>query len=103
MPVLPLVRCRNVEEAIERAVLAEGERYHTAVIHSRNIDHLSDMAKVMNANIFVKNGPNFSGLGFGGEGHTTMTIAGTTGEGITSARTFTRERRCALIDHFRIL
>ena len=103
MPVLPLVRCRNVKEAIERAVLAEGERYHTAVIHSRNIDHLSDMAKVMNANIFVKNGPNFSGLGFGGEGHTTMTIAGTTGEGITSARTFTRERRCALIDHFRIL
>jgi propionaldehyde dehydrogenase len=103
MPVLPLVRCRNVEEAIEHAVLAEGERYHTAVIHSLNIDSLSRMAKVMNANIFVKNGPNFAGLGFGGEGHTTMTIAGTTGEGITSARTFTRERRCALIDHFRIL
>lgn len=103
MPVLPLVRCRNVDEAIERAVLAEGERYHTAVIHSMNIDNLSRMAKVMNANIFIKNGPNFAGLGFGGEGHTTMTIAGTTGEGITSARTFTRERRCALIDHFRIL
>lgn len=103
MPVLPLVRCRSVEEAIERAVMAEGERYHTAVIHSLNIDHLSDMARVMNANIFVKNGPNFAGLGFGGEGSTTMTIAGTTGEGITTARTFTRERRCALIDHFRIL
>ena len=103
MPVLPLVRCRNVDEAIERAVIAEGERFHTAVIHSRNIDNLSRMAKVMNANIFVKNGPNFAGLGFGGEGHTTMTIAGTTGEGITSARTFTRERRCAIIDHFRIL
>lgn len=103
MPVLPLVRCRNVEQAIEYAVKAEGERYHTAVIHSLNIDNLSRMAKVMNANIFVKNGPNFAGLGFGGEGHTTMTIAGTTGEGITSARTFTRERRCALIDHFRIL
>jgi propionaldehyde dehydrogenase len=103
MPVLPLVRCRNVDEAIERAVKAEGERYHTAVIHSKNIDNLSRMARVMNANIFVKNGPNFAGLGFGGEGHTTMTIAGTTGEGITSARTFTRERRCAIIDHFRIL
>jgi acyl-CoA reductase-like NAD-dependent aldehyde dehydrogenase len=103
MPVLPLVRCRSVEEAIERAVIAEGERYHTAVIHSLNIDRLSDMARVMNANIFVKNGPNFAGLGFGGEGSTTMTIAGTTGEGITTARTFTRERRCALIDHFRIL
>lgn len=103
MPVLPLVRCRNVEEAIERAVLAEGGRYHTAVIHSLNIENLSTMAKLMNANIFIKNGPNFAGLGFGGEGHTTMTIAGSTGEGITSARTFTRERRCALIDHFRIL
>ncbi len=103
MPVLPLVRCRSVEEAIDRAVLAEGERFHTAVIHSQNINNLSRMARVMNANIFIKNGPNFAGLGFGGEGHTTMTIAGTTGEGITSARTFTRERRCALIDHFRIL
>lgn len=103
MPVLPLVRCRDVDEAIDRAVKAEGERFHTAVIHSKNIDNLSRMAKVMNANIFVKNGPNFAGLGFGGEGHTTMTIAGTTGEGITSARTFTRERRCAIIDHFRIL
>lgn len=103
MPVLPLVRCRDVDEAIHRAQKAEGERFHTAIIHSKNIDNLSRMAKVMNANIFVKNGPNFAGLGFGGEGHTTMTIAGTTGEGITSARTFTRERRCAIIDHFRIL
>jgi acyl-CoA reductase-like NAD-dependent aldehyde dehydrogenase len=97
------VRCRDADEAIERAQKAEGERYHTAVIHSRNIDRLSHMARVMNANIFVKNGPNFAGLGFGGEGFTTMTIAGSTGEGITSARTFTRERRCAIIDHFRIL
>ncbi len=103
MPVLPLVRCRNVEEAIDRALIAEGECYHTAVMHSRNIENLSRMAKVVNANIFIKNGPNYAGLGFGGEGYTTMTIAGTTGEGITSARTFTRERRCALIDYFRIL
>ena len=103
MPVLPLVRCRDADEAIARAEKAEGERYHTAVIHSKNIDRLSHMAKIMNANIFVKNGPNFAGLGFGGEGFTTMTIAGSTGEGITSARTFTRERRCAIIDHFRIL
>ncbi|MBI3924883.1 MAG: aldehyde dehydrogenase EutE [Armatimonadetes bacterium] len=103
MPVLPLVRCRNYDEALQMAVAAEGERFHTAVIHSHNIEHLSRMAKVANANIFVKNGPNYAGLGFGGEGFTTMTIAGSTGEGATSARTFTRERRCALIDHFRIL
>ncbi|MEW6277737.1 MAG: aldehyde dehydrogenase family protein [Candidatus Eremiobacterota bacterium] len=103
MPVLPLVACRNIQEAIEQAVKAEGGRAHTAVMHSRNIEHLSWMAKVSNANIFVKNGPNYAGLGFGGEGSTTMTIAGSTGEGVTTARTFTRQRRCALIDSFRII
>lgn len=103
MPVLPLVRAKDVQEAIELAVQAEGGRAHTAVMHSRDIEHLSWMAKVSNANIFVKNGPNYAGLGFGGEGTTTMTIAGSTGEGITTARTFTRRRRCALIDSFRIL
>ena len=103
MPVLPLVRVRDVEEAMARAVEAEGGRFHTALMHSRNIDSLSRMAKLSNCNIFVKNGPCYAGLGFGGEGHTTMTIAGSTGEGITSARTFTRQRRCVLVDHFRIL
>jgi propionaldehyde dehydrogenase len=103
MPVLPLVACKNVQEAIDLAVQAEGGRSHTAVMHSRDIEHLSWMAKVSNANIFVKNGPNYAGLGFGGEGTTTMTIAGSTGEGVTTARTFTRQRRCALIDSFRII
>lgn len=103
MPVLPLVRVKDVHEAIELAVKAEGGRAHTAVMHSRDIEHLSWFAKKSNANIFVKNGPNYAGLGFGGEGTTTMTIAGSTGEGITTARTFTRRRRCALIDSFRII
>ncbi|MFN8606187.1 MAG: aldehyde dehydrogenase family protein [Vulcanimicrobiota bacterium] len=103
MPVLPIVRSRDAGSAIESALKAEGERYHTAVMHSHNLHNLSTMAKAVNANIFVKNGPNFAGLGFGGEGFTTMTIAGTTGEGCTTARSFTRERRCALIDHFNIV
>jgi acyl-CoA reductase-like NAD-dependent aldehyde dehydrogenase len=103
MPVLPLVRVRNVEIAIEEALKAEGERYHTAVMHSHNLHNLSTMARSVNANIFIKNGPNFAGLGFGGEGFTTMTIAGTTGEGCTTPKSFTRERRCSLIDHFRIV
>ncbi len=103
MPVLPVVKASNVRQAIDWGLKAEGECYHTAVMHSRCVENLSLMAKASNANIFVKNGPNFSGLGFGGEGHTTMTIAGSTGEGITSARTFTRERRCALIESFRII
>jgi acyl-CoA reductase-like NAD-dependent aldehyde dehydrogenase len=103
MPVLPIVRSRDAGSAIDSALKAEGERYHTAVMHSHNLHNLSTMAKAVNANIFVKNGPNFAGLGFGGEGFTTMTIAGTTGEGCTTARSFTRERRCALIDHFNIV
>lgn len=103
MPVLPLVRVRNVEEAIAQALKAEGERYHTAVMHSHSVHNLTTMARAVNANIFVKNGPNYAGLGFGGEGFTTMTIAGTTGEGCTTPKNFTRERRCSMIDHFRIV
>lgn len=103
MPVIPLVTVANVDEAIRFAVEVEQQNYHTAVMHSRNIDALSKMARVCNCNIFVKNGPSYSGLGFEGEGYATLTIAGTTGDGLTSARTFTRERRCVLIDHFRII
>ena len=103
MPVLPLVRVRNVEEAVSQAIKAEGQCYHTAVMHSHDLNNLSVMAKVVNANIFVKNGPNYAGLGFGGQGFTTMTIAGTTGEGTTTPRSFTRQRRCSIVEHFRIV
>lgn len=103
MPVMPIVRVRNVDEAIDLALKVEGRCYHTAIMHSHNIAALSRMSRVMNCNIFVKNGANLAGLGFNGEGHTTLTIAGTTGDGLTSARTFTRQRRCVLVDSFRIV
>lgn len=103
LPVLPLVRCRNFEEAMERAIIAEHDYHHTFVMHSTNLTNLSAMAQRCNGNIFVKNGPNMAGLGFGGEGYTTMSIAGTTGEGLTKASTFTRPRRCTLVDYFRIV
>jgi propionaldehyde dehydrogenase len=61
------------------------------------------MARAVNTSIFVKNGPNYAGLGFGGEGHTSFTIAGPTGEGLTTCRTFSRRRRCVLVDYFRIV
>ena len=85
------------------AVLAEHGFRHTASIHSTNIDRLSRMARMMNCSIFVKNGPNYAGLGQGGEGPTSFTIASPTGEGMTTARTFTRRRRCTLVDSFRIV
>jgi len=103
MPVLPLVRVKDVDEAIEIAVEAEHGFYHTAAMHSHRIENLHKMASTINTTIFVKNGPSYSGLGFKGEGHTSLTIAGPTGEGVTSPLTFTRSRRCVLIDYFRIV
>jgi acyl-CoA reductase-like NAD-dependent aldehyde dehydrogenase len=103
MPVLPIVRISNADEAIDFAVECEHGFRHTASIHSKNIDKLSKMAKVMNCSIFVKNGPNYSGLGYRGAGYASFTIASPTGEGVTRARHFTRERRCSLIGHFRIV
>lgn len=102
MPVLPVVRTRDVEAAIEGAFRAEQGCSHSAMIHSTNIHNMSRAAKRMNTTIFVKNAPCYAGLGFGGEGFTTMTIATPTGEGVTSARSFTRSRRCVLYGDFRI-
>ncbi len=103
MPVLPVARVASAEEGMDWAVLAEHGFRHTASIHSRNIDRMSRMARMMDCSIFVKNGPHFAGLGMGGEGPTSFTIASPTGEGMTTARTFTRRRRCALVDLFRIV
>ncbi len=103
MPVLPVVRVPDVQQAIALAVKLEGGCHHTAAMHSRNIDHLDQMANAINTSIFVKNGPCIAGLGFGGEGWTSMTITTPTGEGVTSARTFVRLRRCVLVDAFRIV
>jgi len=72
-------------------------------MHSLNLDKLSKMAKLSNCSIFIKNGPSYAGLGYGGAGFASFTIASPTGEGVTRTRTFTRERRCTLVDHFRII
>ena len=103
MPILPIVRVDNIDEAIDLAVKAEHGNRHTAHMHSKNIDNLSAFARAVETTIFVKNAPSYAGIGFGGEGHTTFTIAGPTGEGITSARSFTRKRRCVMADSFRII
>ena len=102
-PVIPLIRCPNVDTAIDWAVELEHGFKHTACMHSKNLDALHRMAVAIDCSIFVKNGPNLAGLGFGGEGPTAMTISTPTGEGPTSARTFVRRRRCVLVDYFRIV
>ena len=103
MPILPIVRVNDIDEAIDLAVKAEHGNRHTAHMHSKNVDNLSRFAREVETTIFVKNAPSYAGIGFGGEGHATFTIAGPTGEGITSARSFTRQRRCVMAESFRII
>ncbi|MGB9802809.1 aldehyde dehydrogenase family protein [Desulfofundulus sp.] len=103
MPVLPVVRVRDVEEGIQLAVRVEGNNRHTAIMHSKHIDYMTEFARAVKTTIFVKNAPCYAGIGAGGEGYCTFTIAGPTGEGLTSARSFTRQRRCVLVDGFRII
>ncbi|WP_394523819.1 aldehyde dehydrogenase family protein [Lacrimispora sp. JR3] len=102
MPILPIVRVADVDTAIEYALEAEHGNRHTAIMHSQNVEKLSKMAKILETTIFVKNAPSYAGIGAGGEGHTTFTIAGPTGEGLTSARSFCRKRKCVLSDAFSI-
>jgi acyl-CoA reductase-like NAD-dependent aldehyde dehydrogenase len=103
MPFYPVAPVDTCEQAIDLAIEVEHGYRHTATMWSRNIDMLSEMARRINASIFVKNGPSYAGLGFGGEGYTSFTIASPTGEGMTNARHFSRYRRCTLVDHFRIV
>ncbi|MCA9519679.1 MAG: aldehyde dehydrogenase EutE [Myxococcales bacterium] len=103
MPVIGLVRAKNADEAIAMAKRVEHGFGHTAVMHSLHIGRLSAMARTINTSIFVKNAPSYAGLSIGGEGYTSFTIASPTGEGLTTAVSFTRERRCTLKDHFRIV
>ena len=103
MPVLPLFRVRDPAEAIAAALRVEHGFHHTATMHSRNVDNMAAMARMCNCSIFVKNDASYAGLGLGGEGYTSFTIASPTGEGLTTAVHFTRERRCTLKDAFRFV
>lgn len=102
MPILPIVRVNNVDEAIDFAVVAECGNRHTAIMHSKNVDKLTKMAKLIQTTIFVKNAPSYAGIGVGGMGCTTFTIAGPTGEGLTTAKSFCRRRRCVMSDALHI-
>jgi propionaldehyde dehydrogenase len=98
MPILGIVRANDFDDAIEKAVWLEHGNRHSAHMHSKNVDHLTRYGKAIDTAIFVKNAPSYAALGFGGEGYCTFTIASRTGEGLTSARTFTKQRRCVMSD-----
>ena len=98
MPILGVVSAKDFDDAVEQAVWLEHGNRHSAHIHSKNVDNITKYAKAIDTAILVKNGPSYSALGFGGEGFCTFTIASRTGEGLTSASTFTKRRRCVMTD-----
>jgi aldehyde dehydrogenase len=99
MPFLPFVRCKDVDEAIQRAHESEHGFRHTAIIHSNNVRTMTRMGRLLDTTLFIKNGPSVAGLGLGGEGYLSFSIATPTGEGVTTPLTFTRQRRCTLVKH----
>jgi len=103
MPFVPFVRVRDVDEAIAKAKQYEHGFKHTSIIHSANVHNMTKMGRALDTTLFVKNGPCMASLGLGGEGYLSFSIAGPTGEGVTTPLTFTRERRCSMIDDLWIL
>jgi aldehyde dehydrogenase len=102
MPFLPVVRVRDVDQGIQAAKQAERNYRHTAIIHSRDVEAMTAMARALDTTLFVKNGPCMAGLGLGGEGYLSYSIATPTGEGVTNPKTFCRVRRCVMVDNLRI-
>lgn len=103
MPFVPFVRCRNFEHGMALAKKHEHNYRHTSIIHTRNVRNMTIMGREMDTTLFIKNGPCMAGLGLGGEGYLSYSIATPTGEGVTSPLTFTRQRRCTLVDDLHIL
>jgi aldehyde dehydrogenase len=102
MPMIPVVRVQSIEQGIAFAQRSEHGYKHSAIIHSLNVERMTRMARALDTTLFVKNGPSVAGLGLGGEGYLSYSVATTTGEGITSPKTFTRTRRCVMVDNLGI-
>jgi len=102
MPFIPVVRVPDVDTAIAEAIKAEHGYKHTGIMHSQNIRNLTKMAQEIDTTLFIKNGPCMTGLGLGGEGFLSFSIATPTGEGVTTPMTFTRSRRCVMVENLNL-
>jgi len=102
MPFIPVVRVPDVNAAIAEAIKAEHGYKHTGIMHSQNIRNLTKMAQEIDTTLFIKNGPCMTGLGLGGEGFLSFSIATPTGEGVTTPMTFTRSRRCVMVENLNL-
>jgi aldehyde dehydrogenase len=103
MPFVPFVRARDVDEAIALAKKWEHGFRHTSIIHSRNVETITRMGREMDTTLFIQNGPSVAGLGTGGEGYLSFSIATPTGEGVTTPLTFTRVRRSTTVNALRVV
>jgi aldehyde dehydrogenase len=103
MPFVPFVRIPDVDTAIAMARKYEHGFKHTAIIHSRNVDTITRMGRELDTSLFIQNGPSMAGLGSGGEGYLSFSIATPTGEGVTTPLTFTRQRRTTTVGSMRVL
>ncbi|MDE0595919.1 MAG: aldehyde dehydrogenase [Roseibacillus sp.] len=103
MPMVPIISVPDFETGVQQAKDAEHGYRHSAIIHSTNVSNMTHMGREMDTTIFVKNGPCVAGLGLGGEGYLSYSVATTTGEGITTPKTFTRVRRCVMVENLRII
>ncbi|WP_437192370.1 aldehyde dehydrogenase [Planctomicrobium sp. SH527] len=98
MPFIPFVRTRDTMHSIELALEFEHGYGHTALIHSRDVQTMNLMQRMANTTLFIKNGASMAGLGLGGEGYLSFSIATPTGEGVTTPLTFTKKRRNSLVN-----
>ncbi len=104
MPFLPVVRVRDPREGIELAVRAEHGYRHTAMIHSNNLETITEFARAVNTSIVVVNGSSLAGNGPpAGEGYFSHTISSPTGEGVCTPRDFARVRRLCVKGALRIV
>jgi len=102
MPFIPITRVKSLEEGVAHSLEAEHAYKHTSIIHSHDVEAMTAMGRALDTTLFIKNGPCMAGLGLGGEGYLSYSIATPTGEGVTNPKTFTRVRRCVMVDNLRI-
>ncbi len=103
MTFVPFVKTKDVDTAIELAKKYEHGFKHTSIIHSRNIETITRMGREMDTTLYIQNGASVAGLGSGGEGYLSFSIATPTGEGVTTPLTFTRQRRSTTVGSMRVI
>ena len=96
MPVFPVVKCKDAQDAMEKAIVAEHGYHHSAAIWTKDLDRATWYGRRIGVTCLAMNGPTVGATGVGGTGFGSSTIATTTGEGFTTPNTFTRVRRFAM-------